>query len=346
MFRHDGHLVPVDLGDDLADLLTPGIVGHQNVLLVHARQGDEGVLVQQARLLEELPLGAVAVVGADSREQVAELAAHGPIRVDEGNGGAGVQQHLRQIEGDTAAAHEGDVFGLTLCKARGLQELPELGPVGGEADAVPGPEDEIAPGDDDLVFPLHHADQEGGLEMIAEVHELLAHQGRVLPQPQLHHFKAPPGEGLHLGGRGELQQMVELLGRQQLGVDGHGQVQLFPQEAHGLFAVLGIADAGNGVGRPQALRQVAHQQIQLVRARAADEEVGLGDAGLLEGLAVRAVALHAHDVVLVGQLVQDLPAAVHNDQIMAFRHKGADQGHADLAAAHKNDSHKRLSPNA
>ena len=93
------------------------------------------------------------------------------------------------------------------------------------------------------------------------------------------------------------------------------------------------------MARPQALGQIAHQQIQLVRARGADEEIGLGDPGLLEGLAVRAVALHAHDVVLVGQLVQDLPAAVHDHQIVAFRHKGADQGHADLAAAHKYDSH-------
>ena len=133
--------------------------------------------------------------------------------------------------------------------------------------------------------------------------------------------------------------MEQLLCGQQLGVDRHGQVKLLPQKAKRLVIVLGVPDAGNGVPRALTLGQKAHQHVQLVRAGYGNKKVGLVYAGLLQGLAIRAVAVHAHDVILIAQLVQNQLSVVHGYHVVALGNQGAEQGNADFAAAHKNDPH-------
>ena len=136
------------------------------------------------------------------------------------------------------------------------------------------------------------------------------------------------------------EDVEELPGCQKLRVDGHGKLQFPLHEVEGGVVVFGIADPRDGVIRAHPPGEEAGEHVELVGARHGDEEVGVPDSRVLEGLAVRPVAADADHVVDIGDFGDDGGVVVQRDEIVPLRNQRGKQRHADLPAPANDDFHK------
>ena len=133
------------------------------------------------------------------------------------------------------------------------------------------------------------------------------------------------------------EQARDLAGGLQLRIDDHGKTQLLAQVRQ-LLAVVGIAHARDG--RQIAARLLgdrAAQQVQLVRARHRNDEVGLLQPRLFKHAQARAVAADAHHVEDLGRIADDALARVHHGNIMSLADEPLGQRMPHLAAADDDD---------
>ena len=186
---------------------------------------------------------------------------------------------------------------------------------GGQVDLIPGLQLEVAGGDDGLLAPSHGADQHPDPDGLIEVAEPHPVEGGVGRQSVFHQLQAALGEGLQLHGRGEPQHTGDLPGGGLLRIDGHSEAQLLPHEAE-LYLVIRVADAGDGVLHPQLFGNQAGQNVDLVAGGGGDQQVGLVGLRLLLDAIAGAVAAHAHDVIDVDDIVDQLGMLVDHGDLM------------------------------
>ena len=117
-----------------------------------------------------------------------------------------------------------------------------------------------------------------------------------------------------------------------------GQAQLFP---HGdeLVGVLRIADAGDGVLRPQLLGGETGEQVQLVPAGGGDEQVGLLHPRRPEGGHGGPVAGDRHHVQALGALAENQRVGVNDGDVVALGGELGGQSGPHLAVANDDDIH-------
>ena len=90
----------------------------------------------------------------------------------------------------------------------------------------------------------------------------------------LHQLGASLGQHLHPGRRGEAQDAADLLGGRQLGVDGHGETKLVAVKVR-MLGILQIAHPGDGVLGAHHVGGEAGEDVELIRVRDGDEDVGV-----------------------------------------------------------------------
>ncbi|CAN4017744.1 NTF2 fold immunity protein domain-containing protein, partial [Dysosmobacter welbionis] len=268
------------LAVDLRHHLTAvaGLLGsaecHEDVGLVQARDGHEGVRLADSLLAEELAVRPVSHDHQRAGQFLAHLHAPLLVLVDDLYGHAHLQQLRCQIVAHFAGAHDHDRRGPGPEYAQKPEELLQFPGCGGEIDLVSRPQGEIAGGNDRLPLPGHGADQHPDLEIPVQFRKPGAVQGRVLRHPVLHQLQPPLGEGLQLHGGGEPQHTGDLTGRCRLRIDGHGQPQLTAHKPQ-LAAVFRAADTGDGVLHTHFLRHKAREDINLVAGGSGDQQIGL-----------------------------------------------------------------------
>ena len=212
LFGDEFQFIAVDLGDDLRHALAGGIEGDEDVFLIHAGEGCEGVHGFQAFLQQDFLLRAVAADDHRTGQLFADLLALLAVLVDDLDAGAAGQQHLGKVKAHAAGAEDHNAPGLLLHQAHHAQELLDFRGRCGKFNAVAAFQSEGAVRDADIVAALHRTDQEFGLlVLLAQLHQLHAAQGGILAHDQLHHFKVAAGEILDLDRAGKLEHMVEFL---------------------------------------------------------------------------------------------------------------------------------------
>ena len=218
------------------------------------------------------------------------------------------------------------------------EELGQLVRGGGEIDLVPGAEDEVAGGNDGLPLPADGADQHPNPNVPVHVRQLEPVQGGVGGEAVFHQLQASLGEGLHLHGGGEAEDAGDFPGGGPLGIDGHGEAQLVPHETKLLF-IFRIADAGDGVLRPQLPGDQTGEDIQLVAGGGGDQKLRPVHLRLFLHAVYRAVAADAHHIVDVDDVVDEPGILVHDGDVVPVGGELLGQGRAHLARAYDDDFH-------
>ena len=157
------------------------------------------------------------------------------------------------------------------------------------------------------------------------------------------HVDASPGKGLHGEGGGEAEDPRDLLCGSQVGVDDHVQPDL-PLEHIRVPAVVGVADAGDGVLCAETLGDQRADEVRLVHAGDGDDKIGISCARLQQNTDGRAVAVDAHDVQRAVSAAQVGDLVVHKGDVVPFLCQLLGDGIAHLAAAYNNDLHVSSSP--
>ena len=124
-----------------------------------------------------------------------------------------------------------------------------------------------------------------------------------------------------------------------LGVDGHAQAQLVPQE-NKLRAVIGVAHARDGLRVAQLPRDKAAENVQFVRRRDGDHQIRVLHAGFALHDVCRAVAADGDYVLFVGNGGEHRRVRIDDHNVMSLRRKIFNKRAADLAAANDHDSHE------
>ena len=250
-----------------------------------------------------------------------------------------VEQLPGEVIGNAAAAHHQHAADFFARQVNGLEKGGNFGGRCRDADVVARLQREVALRDDDLVAALH-----GAYQHLEAVFAVKRGERQVVQRAALRHGKfaqlhAPLAEGLNFGGRGKGQNACNFLGGRQLGIDRHGQAEVFPHE-HELLRVFGIAHARNGVLRAKLVRNKAAQHVAFVGRRGRHQQVGLGHAGLkLYGVA-DAVAQHRDDVHAGVGIFEIVRVVVNHDNVVPFGGQAFGKGVAHLAVADNDDFHK------
>ena len=189
-----------------------------------------------------------------------------------------------------------------------------------------------------VVAALNRADQHVGARERRQLHQRLARKGRVRLQNELQKLHMAVSERVGTHGRRQAQAARDLGGAGQLRVDGEAQAQILGDERK-LGIVFRIPDAGDGVLRAGLLCDQAAKQVQLVRGRHRDQQVGRIHARLKLGLIGRAVSFDAEDVKILGRLLKRIGAAVDNGDVVSLAGKLFGKGASDLAIADDDDFH-------
>ena len=328
----------VDLGHHLALLrLAGGAHGHEDVGLVDARQGHEGVRLLNALLRQQFAVGAVSLDHQRPRQLLADLSAAGLVLVDDLHAHAHVQQLVCQIVAHLAGSHDHHRGSLFPEHPQILEKRRQLIRRGGDIDLIPGFQPEIAGGNGGLPFPGHRADQHPRPGVFVKIQQLHAVQRRPFRQAVLHQFQPPLGEGFQLHGRREPQHAGDLMGRGLFRVDGHGKAQLSPHEPQ-LRLIFRVADAGDGMGHPQLLCHQTGKNVDLVAGGGGDQEIGLTHLRLFLHLIAGAVAADAHHIINVDDIFNEARLLIDNRHPVSPDQLRGKAG-ANLARAYNNDLH-------
>ena len=220
------------------------------------------------------------------------------------------------------------------------EKLGQLVRGGGEVDLVAGLENKVAGGNDGLPFSADGADQHPDPQAFIKIHQPHAVESGVLRYAVLHQLQPPFGEGLHLHGRRKAEHPGDLPGSGPLRVDGHGESQLLPHKAQ-LLLILRVADAGDGVRNPHLLGHKAGQNVDLIAGGGGDQQIRPAALRLQLYLIAGPVAAHAHDVVDVDDVLNQLGVLV-DDRDLVLRGELSCQLQAHLAGAHNNNPHAVL----
>ena len=195
----------------------------------------------------------------------------------------------------------------------------------------------VTGGDDGLSLAGHGADQHAYPQIPVQVGKAHPVEHAALRDPILHQLHAALGKGLQLDGIGKTQYAGDLAGRGLFRVDDHGKTQILPHEAQLLF-ILRVTDPGDGVAHAQLLGHQARHNVDLVAGGGGDQQIGLVRLRLLLHLVNGAVAAHAHDIMDIDDIVNEVVVMV-DDRHLVFLGQLLRQRQAHFARAHDNDSH-------
>ena len=161
-------------------------------------------------------------------------------------------------------------------------------------------QNKAAVGDKDLFLAQDRADEDMHPYFPAQIGKLKPVKRAAVGNEKLDYLGLALGKGIALYEGRDLQQTVDLLGGQKLGVYGHGQAKLRLENVK-LLGILKITHARDGVFAAELARYDARKHVQLVLRRDGDEQVALVNVCLaLDGYR-RAVAAKGHDIKRVGQ---------------------------------------------
>ena len=133
---------------------------------------------------------------------------------------------IRQIIGNLSAAHNHDVAERRANQID-LREKTAQGVGGrGEVDAVILPDNEMTGGDDDLVPPLHGADQNFGGKFFTQRDQRLPDEGASLFRYYLCQEDFSLGKVIQLCHGRQIDEVENLRGGIHLGIDDHGNAQI------------------------------------------------------------------------------------------------------------------------
>ena len=203
---------------------------------------------------------------------------------------------------------------------------------------IPDLGDKGAVGNDHFPFMDRHAEQNLGQSMAAELTEGAACHMGLRRYIKADHIDAALGKGLHGEGRGGGNDSGDLLGGGQVRVYDHVQADLLFQHI-GIPAVLGAADPGDGVARPQLFGDEAAEEIRLIQIGHGDDQVRRLGSGLLQDADGGAISLDAHDIQGVLRPVQRRGAAVYHGNIVVLSGQLAGNGIAHFTVSHNDDFH-------
>ena len=285
----------VDLGDQLGVAHPVGVQGQHDVLLVKIGQGDKGVGGFKALLQQQLFVGGVAVDDVGLGQQLAELVAALPAVFDDGDMDAGLDEPPGQIIGHGAASHDHhmlDGFGLDTDAPEGVRHLFRGYH---QRDPVPGVEHRVSVWDNDLLVGFHHGYQQGSRALAGDLNQVFSVPGRALGDDQGGHMYPSLGEGVQIDGGGAADQVIGVIARRQLRVNGQGQPQLILDEVDFLI-IFRIAHPGDGPAVARLFGDEAAEHIDLVPVGNGDQNVTVLDAGVQQSSVAAAVALDGDDV--------------------------------------------------
>ncbi len=221
----------VDLGNDFGMGDVSGMECQQDILLVDAGQGNEGLHVFDPFLPKQLFVGAVAVDDYGPGQQDTQFFTAFGIAVDDLDRDAHMEQLGGKIIGRFTAADDHGIFDRMGLKTDFFEEGFGIPSGGDEGDAVAPQDTEITGRNVDLAVSFHGADQHvvgdipaHGLAQIGHHHAV---QQIFFRYFKLDHFRLAVGEGVHFQCGGEVEDARHLAGRFQLRVDDHGKAQPF-----------------------------------------------------------------------------------------------------------------------
>ena len=263
------------------------------------------------------------------------------VLLNDGHGHARALQQQSQMFGDPTAAQENDVFHRLLVGAGGDEEFAQGSRRRGDGNPVPVFEDIIAVGNAHIPVPFGGADQHLLAKDRGELGQGDAVETAALSDTEGDDLKLTVGEGVHLGGRGKLQNPGNLLRRHVVRIDGKVEIHDIAQALQTLQILL-VAQAHDGVPRTHGPGKLAGHQIGLVVAGGGDEDVSFTGLGLLQHTGCGAVAHAAQHVHGVGRGVQLVALFIDEGDVVPFPAETLGDGVAHLAGACDDDVHGSL----
>ena len=279
----------VELGDGLGPGDPAGVKGHEDVFLVDAREGNEGIGAGDALLLQELLVGAVAVQNGGLRKQFAEFGAALGALFDDFDVDAHLQKLTGQVIAGSAAADDHRTADLMGGHADAAEEAARILGRNQHRYLIALAQHGAAAGDAEVMAALQSAEQRAALQILGGLRHGLFVQAVSLGNAEFDQLRRALGKGVDIQGRGQTQKTRDLRGGFQIGIDDHAQTQLLAQEA-ALHGVVRVADAGDGGAVAGFFGQGAAQQVQLIRAGDRDHQIRALHAGLLLQAVTGAVA--------------------------------------------------------
>ncbi len=158
----------------------------------------------------------------------------------------GLLQHQSQINcGISAACNE---YGMDrpFPQPQPLEHGADLRHGDDHGDFVPGLQVGVAAGDHYFTGALPNAHQHFASQHIVDGHHVLAVQRTAGGDLEADHVDLALGEGVHIQGRGDLQQTENVLCRRPFGVDDHGKTQVV-LDIVDVRIIAGIPHPGNGL---------------------------------------------------------------------------------------------------
>ena len=271
-----------------------------DVLLVHVRQRQDSVHLADVVRPEHRLTRAVRADDVHLGVFFGEVLAPRALHLDELDACAGFYQHRSEVFGDPAAADDEHVFAFFAAQLQLVRKLDERRCRRGDVYFIALAQNKAAVGDKDLFLAQDRADEDMHPYFPAQIGKLKPVKRAAVGNEKLDYLGLALGKGIALYEGRDLQQTVDLLGGQKLGVYGHGQAKLRLENVK-LLGILKIAHARDGVFTAELARYDARKHVQLVLRRDGDEQVALVNVCLaLDGYR-RAVAAKGHDIKRVGQ---------------------------------------------
>ncbi len=336
--EHISVLDAVDFGDDLWHPHMACEHGQNHILLIHAGQGDDCVIVLQSLSQQDILPRPVRFDDGGLWHGLGQLHTAGMVPLDDFHADAAVDAPPGQIEGNAGAAHDQKAPHPVVIQPQIFHQLGQVLDAGGDIDGIPLPQSEGARRDMHPVLPLHSADQHVDPGDLIELEQRNARQLGPGSHGNGHDLHLALGKGLPFQKRGELKQLIGLLSGGLLRVYGKGKPQLLPH-GYQLVGIFRIPHPGDGMGCPQLLAGEAGQKVQLIPAGGGNEHVGLLRPRLPQRDHGGPVAGDRHHVQLLRAGIEHLRVGVNDGNVMPLGGKLPGQSRSHLAVAYNNNVH-------
>ena len=338
---HQLHIVGAcHLRQHLGHTVALGVHGHQQVILIAVGDGHKGIGIEDALLLQQGVVRAIAQDDHRLRDLGGEDTAALGIFFHNTHAAARVLQFPRQIHGGAAAAEDGHVLHLVPRSAHVAQHLLQLFVAAYHVEVVAAGGNIFAVGDEILAIALGGAEQHLGLTLTLLFQRLTAND-ILLCQLHADHGDQTAGKRLSDEGGGEGENVGDLTGGGKVGVDDHVEADL-PLQHLSVAAIVCVTDTGHRVAGTQLLGDEAAHQIRLIVVGDSNHQIGVSCACVDEDGDGRAVALETHDVQRAFAAAQGGGAAVHDGDVVSLLREGLGNGEANFTVANNNNFHNVL----
>ena len=112
-------------------------------------------------------------------------------------------------------------------------------------------------------------------------------------------------------------------------------------KAKAVVVIFGVADSRNRPLCAHLFCKEAGKHILLVGIHSGDVYVNAVYSGFGKGIVIGGVAIYAHNVVYICDILDNASVVIHRDNIVSFGDQRGKYGGADFSAAGDNDIHNK-----